>query len=72
MRSLALALLLLLLPSSMMLAKSSKGATHSTTKRHASARSTWSKHQKNVARKYRPKSYKPPKYTWATKKPKKR
>lgn len=64
MRSLALALLLLLLPSSMMLAKSSKG--------HASARSSWSKHKKNVARKYRPKSYKPPKYTWATKKPKKR
>ncbi len=69
MRSLALALLLLLLPSSMMLAKSGKG---STTRRQTSARSSWAKHQKNVARKYRPKSYQPPKYTWATKKPKKR
>ena len=66
MRSLALALLFLLLPSfsSMMLAKAKPQVY--------SARGTWSRHQENVKRKYRPKSYQPPKYTWATKKPKKR
>ena len=62
--ALALLFLLLLLPSSMMLAKS-RSKTYSP-------RGNWSKHQENVKRKYRPKSYEPPKYTWATKKPKKR